>query len=118
MSSVLYGVVCSLSLACALPGRAPAVARLYTHPDQQADVIALLPARTALNIQVCQGGNTGWCRVTALNKTGWIPRKQVYAIGRCRDLMPVGFMNLRRGEASYQRTRDPDGNGVGCDRLE
>lgn len=107
-----------LTSALALPGHVPAATKLYAKADLKSAVLATLPAKAPLDVKSCTGGPQGWCSVSAAGKTGFIPRAQVYGKGNCAALRAVGLGDLVRGEASYNGTRDRDGDGRGCDQAQ
>ncbi|MPY65102.1 hypothetical protein F8S09_00120 [Deinococcus sp. SDU3-2] len=106
-----------LPSALALPGETRAVARLHAKPDAGSAVLLTLKADTPLDIRTCTAGLKGWCQVTAQKKTGYVPRSQVYGKGNCAELIAVGLRDLQPGEASYNKSRDRDGDGKGCDKV-
>ncbi|GAA5503629.1 hypothetical protein Dxin01_03388 [Deinococcus xinjiangensis] len=117
----MKGILLLLALsgsALALPGSVKATARLYAQPNPQSKVVVTLTARTKLEIKSCQGGPKGWCSVTALGKSGFIPRAQVYGNGACTGLISVGLGDLLPSEASYTGNRDRDRDGLGCDTTQ
>lgn len=101
----------------ALSGTTPSVARLYAQPHEHGGVTESLAPKTKIEIKTCTGGPKGWCAVSVGKKQGWIPRAQIKASGNCAALRAVGLGDLRPGEASYNRQRDRDGDGLGCDKT-
>ena len=112
MKPPIFALLMLSSAALALPGTVPAPSRLYATADARGAVLLSLTAKTPLEIRRC---TPQWCNVSTQGKSGWIPRRQVKALGKCADLIAVGLRDLRPGEASYSGARDRDGDGLGCD---
>lgn len=107
---------CAAGNTLALPASTAVRAQLYSQPHAHGQVARFLPADVRLDVKVCTGGADGWCAVTIQGRQGWVPRAELRALGNCAALRRAGLGDLRRGEASYTRQRDRNGNGVGCEQ--
>lgn len=115
MKTLILALSLLSSFAAALPGTVPAPSRLYSSADARGKVVTTLAARQSIQIRRC---TPQWCSVSVGTRSGWIPRAQVRAQGKCADLMAVGLRDLRPGEASYSGARDRDGDGLGCNEVK
>ena len=104
-----------LGAALAAPAWVAPAMTLYPVPNQASAPLRTLPALTRLNLTRCYAL---WCDVQLGAQRGWILREAVNLPGECRQLVPLGLKNLRRSEAAYLASRDPNRNGLACDDLE
>ncbi|NTX99863.1 excalibur calcium-binding domain-containing protein [Deinococcus sp. JMULE3] len=101
--------------AHATPAWVMPVTKLYPVPNQTSTPLRTLGARTALNLNRCYAL---WCDVQFGTQRGWVLRAAVDTTGDCRRLVPLGLKDLRRTEAAYHTSRDPNRNGVACEPMD
>lgn len=86
----------------------------YAQPDPRSRVLVTLPVRTPLTVYRCF---PRWCEVSVGQEVtrGWILRASVSVPGSCRQLVPLGFKDLRRQEGGFRPELDYNRNGRACD---
>ncbi|GAA5439764.1 hypothetical protein Dcae01_01270 [Deinococcus caeni] len=94
----------------AVTSRAPQ----YAQPDPRSRVLVTLPVHTPLTVYRCF---PRWCEVSVGQEVarGWILRASVSVPGSCRQLVPLGFKDVRRQEGGYRTELDLNRNGRACD---
>lgn len=86
----------------------------YAQPDPRSRVLVELPVGAALTVYRCF---PRWCEVSVGQEVarGWILRASVSVPGSCRQLVPLGFKDVRRQEGGYRTELDLNRNGRACD---